>query len=489
MAVKPIITTKNASVTYLPGKSNEVKALAEASIDIYPGELVIFFGPSGCGKSTLLYAIAGLDTAATGSIKVFDKEIIGAKDKDLERHHQKTIGMVFQSFHLINSLTIIQNVMLPQIAINKGLKERKKKALELLDFFDVGSQAEKIPTELSGGQQQRVAICRSLINDPDIILADEPVGNLDSKSAQTTLALIQKLNLVDKKTIVLVTHDPSHLGIANRIFYMKDGKVTDMKVNPHPKIIDPSIIPKDKRRKLHLAEADAEIKEVKKAEEEGDEGKSELELLAKLYAKEGPISGLLLDYKAKQVVLEALTGLSTEEVVKIENSVKHLIVDGVEDNGKLLDLLDSDEEAGGIGMDQRSSEQLVVKIKDVIKEMRLIAYPKQNHVSDIDKLTEQIRFYMFDNLDIKINSTQSVDVINRMIKERLYGFTDEKGVRAVLDSPLSNGGAGLDKRDARRFAKFLDLVLLGRYSKKDHPKIRLIRTRAQEIKENTFRKD
>ncbi len=473
MAVEPIIVTKDASVTYLPGKSNEVKALVNACIEIFPGEFVIFFGPSGCGKSSLLYAIAGLDTRASGSIKVFGREVIGAKPKDLEHHHQKTIGMIFQSFHLINSLSVIQNVMLPQVAINQPLKKRKKKAEELLEFFGVGNQADKLPTELSGGQQQRVSICRALINDPDIILADEPVGNLDSKSAQTTLALIQKLNLIEKKTIILVTHDPSHLSIANRVFYMKDGKVIGMKVNKNPKIIDPSIFPKGKRRKLNLIDA----KDKDKIREKGD-----LEMLTKTYAKQGPISGLLLDYKAKQIVLESLTGLSAEEIERIEDDVKNMIANGVEDHNSLLSLLDRDEDKGGLGMDRRYSVKLTRKIKDVVKEMRLIAYPAEEKVSSIDKLTEQIRFYLLDTLDIEIIGTQSIDVINRMIKERIYGYTDIKGVRSVLDQPFSDGGAGLDRRDARRIAKELELILLGRYSKKDTTELHEIKNKVREIK-------
>ena len=478
MEITPLITTKDVGVTYLPGKSNEVKALIGASIEIFPGELVIFLGPSGCGKSTLLYSIAGLDRNATGSIKVFGKEIVNANDRNLEHHHQKTIGMIFQAFYLINSLTIIQNVMLPQIAINQTLKSRKKKAMELMTYFGVGDQADKLPTELSGGQQQRVAICRSLVNDPDIILADEPVGNLDSKSAQDTLSLIQKLNIMEKKTIILVTHDPSHLAIANRVFYMKDGKVTDMKVNAHPKVIDPSSLPPAKRRELHLKEAGEKEEEKRKEEEKG---KSDLELLAKAYTKQGPISGLLLEYKAKQVVIESLTGLSTEELERIEDNVKLLIVNGVEDHDSLLSLLDSDENVGGIGMDKKSSIKLVNKIKDVVKEMRFIAYPKQNNITEIDKLTNQIRYYLLDNNNIKITNSEAVDVINRVIKERIYGYTDMKGVRAVLSSNTDNGGVALNKKDARKFAKLLELIMLGRYSRKNYPKIREITVKVKEV--------
>jgi putative ABC transport system ATP-binding protein len=451
MAKTPIITTKKVGVAYALGKENEAIAVSEASLEIYPGEFVIFFGPSGCGKSTLLYSIAGLERNTTGSIKVFGKEVTKMKDKELEHHHQKIIGMIFQAFYLINSLSVLQNVMLPQIAINVGFKQRKKKALELLEYFGVKSQAVKLPTELSGGQQQRIAICRALVNDPEIILADEPVGNLDSRSAQDTLRLIQQLNIKEKKTIILVTHDPSHLDIANRVFYMKDGKILNVKTNEKPRVIQP--VPKEKKEeKLTLVE-------------KGGKGAGGIELLVDTY-KQGPVSGLLLDYKAKQVVMEALTGLSTEEVGLIEDKVKNFLLNGVDDHDELLSMLDRDENKGGLGMDKRTAVNLTKKVKETVKEIRLISDPPKKRIGDIVHFTDQLRYYLLDSLDIEIKHTQSVDVINRAIKERIYGYTDKKGVKAVLDLPVSKGGAGLDKRASRNMSRLLELILLGRYSKK-----------------------
>lgn len=454
MTEQPIITAKDVDVTYALGKSNEVKALKHASLDIFPGEFVIFFGPSGCGKSTLLYSIAGLDRNASGDIKVFGKNVVDMSEKELEHHHQKTIGMVFQAFYLIPSLSVLQNVMLPQIAINVPLKQRKKKALDLLNYFGVGNHSHMLPTELSGGQQQRVAISRALVNDPEIILADEPVGNLDSKSAEDTLRMIQELNLKEKKTIILVTHDPAHLAIANRIFYMKDGEILDMKYNATPKLVGGGAIVSTKQRELQLGEA-----------KEGEKkGKSEMEMLAKLYGKQGVISGLLLDFKAKQVVMESLTGLSTEEVESIEERVKKFLVMGTQDHDELLVHLDKEEEKGGLGMDKRSALNLVRKIKDTVKEIRFVAEPPKNVSSDINELTEQLRYYLLDTFDITIAKSDSVEVMNRVIKERIYDFTDRKGVRAVLSMSLSEGGAGLNSRDARQISRLLELILLGRYS-------------------------
>lgn len=456
MSEQPIIIAKDVDVTYALGKSNEVKALKHTSLEIFPGEFVIFFGPSGCGKSTLLYSIAGLDRNATGNIKVFGKNVVEMKEKELEYHYQKTIGMVFQAFYLIPSLSVLQNVMLPQMAINVPLAQRKKKALDLLNYFGVGHHSHMLPTELSGGQQQRVAISRALVNDPEIILADEPVGNLDSKSAQDTLRMIQELNLKEKKTIILVTHDPAHLAIANRVFYMKDGEILDMKYNATPKIVGGGIgIGTKKPKELEVGESPEGSK---------SKSKSEMEMIAKLYGKEGEISGLLLEFKAKQIVMESMTGLSAEEVESIESRVKKFLVMGTQDHDELLTHLDMEEEKGGLGMDKRSALNLVRKIKETVKEIRYVSQPPKNVLADINELVDQLRFYVLDVYDVKINRTDAIENMNRIIKERLYGFTDRKGVRAILGMPMVEGGVGLNSRESRQVAKLLELILLGRYS-------------------------
>ena len=183
-----------------------------------------------------------------------------------------------------------------------------------------------------------------------------------------------------------------------------------------------------------------------------------------MYSKQGAINGLLLDYKSKQVVVESLTGLSAEEVESIEERVKKLLVIGTQDHDELLDYLDKEEAKGGLGMDKHSALNLVKKIKDVVKEIRFVSAPPKTVSSDINELTKKLRYYLLDNVDITITKSDSVDVINRIIKERIYGFTDRKGVRAVLSAFISEGGAGLDKREAREFSRLLELILLGRYS-------------------------
>ena len=184
--MEPIVKFKNLSVVYNLGKSNETWALKDITGEIYPEEYIIFFGPSGCGKSTLLYTIAGLEFPTRGEVIVGNKNLKDLCQKELINFHRSTIGMIFQAYNVLPSLSVRDNVVLPQMFL--GTNDRKARRViadELLTKLGILEQADKIPTEMSGGQQQRIGIARALINDQPIILADEPVGNLDSKSARS----------------------------------------------------------------------------------------------------------------------------------------------------------------------------------------------------------------------------------------------------------------------------------------------------------------
>lgn len=195
---KAQIVVSSLSVTYMKGKENEVRSLDNINLTIYEGEFIIFFGPSGCGKSTLLYSIANLEKFQ-GSVVVEEKEINKLVKKEKVSYSRDTIGMVFQAYHLIPTLSVIQNVSLPLISSGVAAPERNARSTELLQRFGVATQANKLPNELSGGQQQRVAICRAVVNNPKIILADEPLGNLDSKSADEVIKLFKDINIRLKK--------------------------------------------------------------------------------------------------------------------------------------------------------------------------------------------------------------------------------------------------------------------------------------------------
>ena len=223
------IKTENVSVIYDQGRPSETNALTDVNITINQEDYVVIFGPSGCGKSTLLYTISGIEKPTRGKVLVLGKDITKFSPDESAKFHRSEIGMVFQAYNLIPTLTVLDNVALPQIFRGVSREKRRARARVLLQRFGILPQAEKLPTELSGGQQQRVGIARALINEQPVIFADEPVGNLDSKSAKIVLDILYDLNVKDKKTVILVTHDPSLLTFATHVIYMKDGTVVGEK--------------------------------------------------------------------------------------------------------------------------------------------------------------------------------------------------------------------------------------------------------------------
>ena len=219
------IKIKDLSVLYNEGKSNEVRALENINLEIFPQEYLIIFGPSGCGKSTLLYSISGLQKPTYGKVEIDGQDINAMSKLEKAEFHRRKIGMIFQAFYLVDSLSVMDNVCLPKVFTGDRDEDRKEAGRKLLERFGIHQQADKFSSELSGGQKQRTSIARSLINNPEIIFADEPVGNLDSKSSFNVMSILSELNEKDKKTIILVTHDPAHLAYGDRVVHMKDGKI------------------------------------------------------------------------------------------------------------------------------------------------------------------------------------------------------------------------------------------------------------------------
>lgn len=224
--MNPIIKISDIDFTFDPGKPSEVHALNHISLDVMPGEYVAFFGPSGCGKTTLLYTIAGIQQPQTGNIIVDGEQINSLSRAELAVFRQTKIGIIFQSFNLLPTLSVLDNVALPMAFLGVSETERKARAADLLNRVGLGYLAERYPTELSGGQQQRVSIARSIANDPSIILADEPLGNLDSANAKIVLDQLNELRTQYGKTIVMVTHEVWTLRDVTKIFFMRDGEIT-----------------------------------------------------------------------------------------------------------------------------------------------------------------------------------------------------------------------------------------------------------------------
>lgn len=205
-------------------KEIETQALENVNLEVAKGEFISIMGPSGCGKSTLLNIIGLLDTPTSGTVEIEGTTTDGMSDKALSAFRNKRLGFVFQSFHLINSLNVIDNVEIPLLYRSMSASERSKRAREVLERVGLSHRLRHMPSQLSGGQCQRVAIARAIAGNPDIILADEPTGNLDSKMGAEVMELLHTLNKEDGRTIVMVTHNDEQARQTSRIVRFFDGR-------------------------------------------------------------------------------------------------------------------------------------------------------------------------------------------------------------------------------------------------------------------------
>lgn len=423
--MEPIIQFKNVDVVYNLGKTNEICALKDINLEIYPEEYVIFFGPSGCGKSTLLYAIAGLEFPTRGKVFVKRQDIGALSSQKLVDFYRSSVGMIFQSFYLISDLSARDNIILPQLFSKTPKIQREKRGQELIQKFDLTAFVGRRPPFLSGGQQQRIAIARALINNPSIVLADEPVGNLDSKNAEIVLGLLSELNQKEKKTIIHVTHDPTYLHCADRIFYIKDGRIVKVVANPEK----PTSI------------LSGEKKEEKRT--------TELERLAMAYPYLAETR-----LRAKMILNHLLQAYEVEIQQNIEETIEQYLLKKISKE-KMFEILDKPP----INLYTQTAKNLTTKIDKLVQEIGIIEEVKDSILTAPDERVIALRKYLLDNYSGNF-SFEQVQRLEEVLSQRLNGKFQKKDLEKLLDAPLKEGGVGLNKRTARRFAREIELILM-----------------------------
>lgn len=224
MDIDPIVEVRDLTKIYRQGETNIV-ALNQVTVGIQPGEFVVLMGPSGSGKSTLLHLIAGIDRPTSGDVLVRGINVAALNDSRLAEWRNRNVGFVFQSFNLIPVLTAAENVELPLLLTGLNAKQRREHVAAALDLVGLTERSRHLPRQLSGGQEQRVAIARALVTDPLLVVADEPTGNLDAKSAHDVLGILQSLSREAGKTVIMVTHDPKAAAFGSRQLHLEKGEI------------------------------------------------------------------------------------------------------------------------------------------------------------------------------------------------------------------------------------------------------------------------
>ncbi len=226
MSENPIIKVEDVWKSYQLGKIT-LPVLKGVNLSVFKGEFISIMGASGSGKSTLMYIIGCLDVPSKGKVFLEKKDVSSLSENKLAAVRGQKIGFVFQQFNLLSNLTALENVALPMVFQKISFKKREKRAKELLESLNLGGRINHRPNELSGGERQRVAIARALANNPEIIVADEPTGNLDSRNGKIIMEIFSRLHKEEGKTIILVTHDPEIANYGQKIVHIKDGVIID----------------------------------------------------------------------------------------------------------------------------------------------------------------------------------------------------------------------------------------------------------------------
>lgn len=428
---KPFIVARDLEIIYNKGKSNEFKALTGVNTDIYEGEYIILFGPSGCGKSTLMYAIQGSLPPGNGTLLIRGDNVYSYPPEERVYFQRYVMGIIFQAFNLIPSLSVLDNVALPMIFCDSDRRTRERRAQMLLDRFGVGHVSHKIPAMLSGGQQQRVSVARSMVNDPKILLADEPTGNLDSVSTQQVMDKIDEINTYDRRTIIMVSHNAAHLSYAHRVYYLKDGQIVREVVNPQRK----------------------QIKPVK----EGETIVTELEQLARLFPYDS-----VETLRVKSLVNFLTQDYTYDQLIRLEIAVEHFIGGRIE-REQFIKMLATHYDKGGVGIPvdearkmARISERLMVQADDIRRFRRV--YDKDQVFFDQHKLAERLRDHLLKAYHLKLTKKQDDNLVE-IIADRVVGVSGEDEFHKKVQKGISAGGLGLSEKEADDVTRYFEKLI------------------------------
>jgi putative ABC transport system ATP-binding protein len=431
---KPLITCRDLAITYNVGKSNEYKALQAINTDIYEGEYIILFGSSGCGKSTLMYAIQGSLPPAEGSLLIRGDDIYSYPPQERVYFQRYVMGIIFQSFNLIGSLTVLDNVALPMIFCDANKSTRERRAQMLLERFGVGHVSHKFPNMLSGGQQQRVSVARSMVNDPQILLADEPTGNLDSVSTQQVMDKIDEINTFDLRTIIMVSHNAAHLTYAHRVYYLKDGFIVREVVNPQRK----------------------QIKPVK----EGETIVTELEQLARLFPYDS----------VDTLRVKSLTNFLTQEytfdqLIRLEKAIQ-LLIKGKIHKKLFIDALVKKYEEGGVGIDKQTAEKMASIAVVMVSQADDVRRFRSDNESDAaffsqHRFAERVKEYLLLHHQVRLTKVTEQN-LTTIIADRLSGVHNDKIFHETLMAPVKEGGLNIKESIADDITRYMEkLIALG----------------------------
>lgn len=364
-----VIKLSDVSKSYKIGKT-KFDILKGISLEIYAGEYIIIFGPSGCGKSTLLNIISGLETVDAGKVHVRGEDITRLDANELAHYHRNKVGMVFQQFNLIKNLDVVENVALPQVFSGIGIRRRTKRAMKLLKDFELDKLAKNLPTEMSGGQQQRVAIARALVNNPWILIADEPTGNLDSKAANEVMELFKTLNEKSRRTVLMVTHNPEYVFYAHRVLYMRDGTIIKEVVN----------------------------RDIRNLEEK-DESLGRYENIEKDLTVSETGTKAVVDKIMSEKKLKNFNEGEFRRLIRVADDRKN----GKITDSELLEILDRPFKDGGVGLYKRTAEKVALALEEKLSEITVgpePVGPKEDTESKISP--EKIaRYYDKSNFVVK----------------------------------------------------------------------------------------